>query len=140
MTRHEMRKNAFLLTFEKIFRTEDINELIEDEKQNDILGINNDVAHMAAAIQQNVDSINVIISKNLEKWDISRISKVSLAILRVAIFEIIYEEAVPAPIAINEAVELAKEYSSQEDAAFINGVLGTFVRELENDDKTNMPQ
>lgn len=131
MKRHEMRTNAFLLTFEKIFNDDDINTLIDRAKQNETISINDDVVHMATSIQSHIEEINCIISENLEKWNINRISKVVLAILRVAVFEIKYDESIPAPIAINEAVELAKEYSSQEDAAFINGVLGSFVRKLE---------
>jgi N utilization substance protein B len=61
-------------------------------------------------------------------WKVARISKTALAVLRVALFEILYVEDVPENVAISEAVELAKDYDVPETVSFINGVLGSFVR------------
>ena len=61
-------------------------------------------------------------------WDINRISGTALAVLRVAVFEILYLDDVPAPAAINSAVEIDKGYDEPETVAFVNGVLGGFVR------------
>ena len=61
-------------------------------------------------------------------WRINRISKISLAVLRVAVYEILYCEEIPVSVSINEAVELTKKYSITEDASFVNGLLGSLVK------------
>ena len=72
------------------------------------------------------------VSKYAKGWALSRISRISLAVLRCAICEMLYVEDVTAGVAINEAVEIAKHYEEPETVSFINGVLGSFVRgELE---------
>ena len=63
-------------------------------------------------------------------WDISRISKLARCILRLAIYEIQYVDDVPAGVAVSEAVRIAKKYNSDETGAFVNGILGSFVRSL----------
>ena len=63
-------------------------------------------------------------------WTISRISKTSLAILKLAIYEIKYVDDVPAKVAINEAVNLAKKYGADDEPSFVNGLLGAVYKEL----------
>ena len=63
-------------------------------------------------------------------WDISRISKLARCILRLAIFEILYVEDVPAGVAVSEAVRIAKKYNDDDTGSFVNGILGSFVRSL----------
>ncbi len=93
-----------------------------DEKQ---LAYIRAVTQGVAAHQAELDGY---IEKYAVGWKLPRISKTALAVLRVAICEILYIEDVPAGAAINEAVELAKGYDDPETVAFINGVLGAFVR------------
>ena len=131
MKRHEIRENAFVLVFEKIFNDDDLTQIVEIAKECDDLQVNEEVIRIVTGVQQHVQELDAVISEHLAKWSISRLSKVVLAILRLAVYEILFEDAIEPPIAINEAVELAKTYASQEDAAFINGVLGGFVRKLE---------
>jgi N utilization substance protein B len=77
----------------------------------------------------NIEEIDAIISENLSSgWTISRISKVALAVLRLAIYEIKFMDEIPEAVSIDEAVELCKTYTSAEDASFVNGILGTVVR------------
>ena len=64
-------------------------------------------------------------------WSIQRLTKVSLAVLRLALCEILYFDDIPVSVTINEAVELAKKYAGQQDSRFINGVLGSVARERE---------
>ena len=71
------------------------------------------------------------ISEFASGWRLARIPKINIAILRVAIYEILLVDGVPASVAVNEAVELAKKYSGTDDAAFINGILGSLVRSLD---------
>ena len=77
------------------------------------------------------DELDEDIKNNLTKgWKIERITKVSLAVLRLAIFEIKYIEDVPTNVAINEAVEIEKKFDNPDNSAFVNGVLAGFVKEL----------
>ena len=75
--------------------------------------------------------IDGIIERYAVGWKLSRISKVSLAVLRLAIYEILYVEDAPTGVVINEAVEIARRYEEEEKVSFINGILGSFVRGME---------
>ena len=74
-------------------------------------------------IENNIEAIDEAISSNLQNWKIDRISKVNLAILRLAAYEIIFDEDVPKNVAINEALEITRQYSDEKSVSFINGVL-----------------
>ena len=76
------------------------------------------------------DELNAVIQKFSIGWDISRISRLARCILQLAIFEILYVEDVPAGVAVSEAVRIAKKYDGDDAGAFINGILGSFVRSL----------
>ena len=78
---------------------------------------------LSLGLLQNLDDINDIISRNLENWKIGRIAKVEMAILQLAVFEMIYGENVPFKVILNEMVECAKEYGSAESGSFVNGIL-----------------
>lgn len=78
---------------------------------------------------EHLEEIDACIKKNSIGWDPRRISRVAMAIMRVAIYEAKYMDDIPASVAINEAVEIAKKYETAETVAFINGVLGGVVRE-----------
>lgn len=84
---------------------------------------------VAQGVSERVEELDGYVEKYAKGWKPGRISKTALAVLRVALYEIKYVEDVPASAAINEAVELAKGYDEPETVAFINGVLGAFVRE-----------
>lgn len=134
-TRSEAREQAFMLLFSKSFNEDPVEEIIEDNAELYNGGICGYAHAVATAIENKQDEIDAIISKYLKNgWSISRISKPSLAILRLAIYEIKYLDSIPQSVSINEAVELSKKYSIDE-SKFVNGVLGAFVRELE-DEKT----
>ena len=79
---------------------------------------------------EHLDEIDQLIESKLKNWKLSRISKVSLSILRVAVYELKYMDDVPTNVSINEAVELAKQYANEDDYSFINGVLGAIAKEL----------
>lgn len=120
-----------MLLFSKSFDDEPLEETIEDNAELYRGGICGYAEAVVTAIECKQSEIDEIISKYLKKgWSISRISRPSLAILRLAIYEIKYLDSVPQSVSINEAVELSKKYSIDE-SKFVNGVLGAFVRELE---------
>lgn len=86
-------------------------------------------------VVNNLEDIDRNINKHLEGWSISRLAKVDLAALRIAIYEIMYRKDIPLEVSINEAIEIVKKFSTEDSFKFINGVLGGFVRALENEDK-----
>ena len=74
-----------------------------------------------------IPEIDKMIDSHSEKWSVSRMGKVELSIIRLAVYEIRFDEEGPEKVAVNEAVELAKRYGNADSAAFINGVLSRFV-------------
>lgn len=78
------------------------------------------------SLVENLEQIDNLISKNSISWSFNRISKVDLAILRLAIFEIVFQEHIPNKVAINEAIEIAKAFGSDNSYKFINGILSNF--------------
>lgn len=131
VSRYKIREQAFFLCFESLFSDTDIDELADNagDARDEILS---DIAvERARGTMTNTEVIDEKISENLkEGWKISRISKVSLALLRLAIYEMLYEEEIPVSVSINEAVELSKKYTAEDDAAFVNGVLGAVAKTL----------
>ncbi len=127
--RSKQREQAFLLIFQDIFGGEysEAIELLSEETEP----VGDFAKALFVGVKENADELDSIIEAHLSSWKLKRIPKVNLAILRLAIYEIKYVEDVPASVAINEAVELAKTYSGKEDASFVNGVLGAYVRGLE---------
>ncbi len=130
ISRYKMREQAVLLVFEKSFSDTDIDELADNLIDSRDVYLSDYAINITKSIFENIQEIDGYISANLSKgWKISRISKVALAVLRVAVYEMKYVQEVPVSVAINEAVELAKKYSV-DDASFINGVLGSIAKEL----------
>ena len=132
MTRKEERELAFTLIFEKIFNDElSIQEIVENAVEARLIEENTFAFSVAQLTYENCEEIDRLINENSVGWRVERLPKVSLAILRLALCEILYVPSVPTGVSINEAVELAKKFATQEDASFINGILGKYVRENE---------
>lgn len=129
MTRHESRELAFILIFEKSFQTDiSVTELINSAAELELFEQNEFAENLAKKVYLKLDEIDAVISENLVGWSAKRISRVTRAILRLAVCEMLYTENMPVGVAINEAVEIAKKYASQEDASYINGVLGSVAK------------
>lgn len=132
MTRREEREQAFVLLFEKSFNQEiELEELYEFAVENEAITGSDFIKNLVFKTWANVEDIDSIIEKYSHGWKISRISKVALAVLRLAICEIIYFEDIPVGVSINEAVELCKKYAAKDDSAFVNGILGSVSKEAE---------
>lgn len=148
MSRRLARKSAFKVLYSLDYSGEkDIDRLINEMFQEDNIfwvdenGINstslntineNDKTFFTELIIgtiTNINNIDEVIELNLKSWKINRIAKIDLAILRLAIFEILYRNDVPDSVAINEAVELGKEYGTNDSGSFINGLLGKIVKD-----------
>ncbi len=133
MTRKEAREQAFVLVFEKNFSDESVADILEMAKETRDFTEDNDgyVVNSFTGVFDNLTEIDTVISDNLTSgWTIGRISKVSLAVLRLAIYEMKFMEEIPVAVSIDEAVELCKKYSVADDASFVNGVLGTVAKGL----------
>lgn len=129
MTRREAREQAFIVLFEKIFDNEaTISEIVAIAKEAELIKVNSFAENILNAVEEHFSEIDEIIESNSQDWTLSRLPKVSLAILRLAVAEIKYIDDVPNGVAVNEAVELAKKYGTNEDASFINGILGTIAK------------
>ena len=129
MKRQEAREQAFMVLFEKIFNeTDSIEEIVETAQDAGIIKINSFAENILKNVQAHIDEIDNTISENLQGWTMSRLPKVSLAVLRLGVCEILFIDDVPNGVAVNEAVELAKKYGTEDDAKYINGVLSSVVR------------
>ena len=128
LNRKAARELAFEIIFEKNFRDEPIPEIIADAIEARQIVDDDFARETAMGGWSNLEKIDVIISENLQGWTITRISKVALAILRLSVYEIMFSDAVPVSVSINEAVELAKKFGGDDDPSYINGVLGSVAR------------
>ena len=128
LTRKQAREQAFILIFEKCFRDETVDEILETAVEFREFETDEYTVNTFKGVYENLETIDAKISANSQKWDIARISRVSLAILRLALYEILFIDEIPESVSSNEAVELAKKYAAESDASFINGVLGAVIR------------
>ena len=127
MNRKLSRDKTMELLFGMTLSRDTTEEAIEgfvDNYEGDIKEI--DLTYVKQAligIENNKESIDTVISENLHNWKIDRVSKVNLSILRLATYELIYDEQVPRAVVINEALEITRRYSDEKSVSFINGVL-----------------
>ena len=128
MNRKKSREVAMKIIFEGTFNTRPIEEVMEEadffygDLETNTLDMTF-IKKIVTGINENLEAINGIIEENSDNWKLNRISKINLAILRLAIYEMVFSEDTPEPVAINEAVELSKHYSDDKSVSFINAVL-----------------
>ncbi len=132
MSRRELREHIFKLLFVSLFHDEEelpqqlqnyfeqLEDLNEDDQQY--------IDEKYHRICRHLPEIDQLLSAYSRGWKITRMSKVDLSILRLAIYETKFDDTVPMKVAINEAVELAKIYGGEASASFVNGVFGKIVR------------
>ena len=141
MNRRKAREIALCLVFDFSFNSEEKPEELlnlyltyfdEDDASPIPDEIKNDeyIMKVYYGISEKSAELDEIINKYSVNWETSRFSRVSLAILRLALYEIIYIDTLPTEVSINEAVELAKKFDMDGSGSFINGVLGAAVKEL----------
>ncbi len=136
--RHQARTTALQALFEWSFNSTDIEQLVKrdaqnyvqiDQKNENNVPVDEGLAlSITKGVTQNLDVIDQIIETSAPEWPLNQIAKVDLEILRIAIFELYVSRSVPPKVAIDEAVELAKEYGGENSSKFVNGVLGTVVK------------
>ncbi|MBR6580303.1 MAG: transcription antitermination factor NusB [Ruminococcus sp.] len=133
MTRSEIRDSAFKLVFEQLLRDDNIEELYEIAEEIEEITVNDEVKSLVNGTLTHAEELDNIIESYSKSRKLSRISKLNHAILRIAVYECLYEEKTPVNAAISEAIKLANTYTYREDVNFINGVLGAFSRDRAKD-------
>lgn len=128
MKRALAREQAFILVFEKSFNDLDVPELVDYAVE--YCGFKTDcfMERLIEDTLSHLEDIDAVIEKYSIGWKKQRLSRVTLSIMRVACNEIMFMSDIPVSVSIDEAVELAKKYASEEDAAYINGVLGSVAK------------
>ena len=129
MSRHTAREAAMCQVFEKSFGVsrDEMTELLKTDFKFD-KGDEEYVTFICDGVFSHIDTIDGSIQKNALDWSLDRMAKVDLAIMRVAVFEILYADDIAETVSINEAVELAKKYSTQQSPQFINGILDSIYK------------
>lgn len=131
MKRRELRERIFEILFRVEFMNEnDMEEQMElffqdlaEAKPSDVDYIKNKYL----AVREKMPVIDITIDEKSKGWKTSRMGKVELTILRLAVYEMLFDEDVPATVAINEAVEIAKKFGGDDTPAFVNGVLAKII-------------
>lgn len=139
--RHEARRVALATLFERTFHSIDPTKSVErilevyEEKKID----QNLLNLIVKGVTEGVEALDKIISETAPAWPPDQITKADLIILRISIFELVVAKNVPPKVAIDEAIELAKEFGGTSSGSFVNGVLGTVVKKYleEGEIKTN---
>ncbi len=140
MSRKEAREDSFKMLFEAAVVGTTADELLEKFRDTagdgDIWEQNGideaDFLYMSGVlhgVEDNLAEINAAIKPFLRRWTLERLAKTDLALLRLAAYEAFYMDDVPAGVAVNEAVELAKKYGGDNSPAFVNGVMHSMLRE-----------
>jgi len=134
MKRHESREASFLLVFESIMTGEDAKEILATAKECEELGcglfeLDARAEMVFCGVYEHREELDACIQSHLTGWTVSRISKVALAALRLALYEINYCDDVDTDVAISEAVKLTEAYAMKEEVSFVNGLLASVARE-----------
>lgn len=131
MNRSHAREQAFKLLYSIEIQQDESEEQINLYIENNEIESEEIKAYIRetiTGIKKNEEEINKFISENLkEDWQLDRISKINISLLKLAIYEIIYKK-IPYKVAINEAIELAKKYGEDNARVFINGILASIVK------------
>lgn len=134
MNRHELREQVFKLLFRVEFNEpgdmeEQKNLFFEDEECK---AGEQDAAYIAARYEQieaRLPELDSMLNDKVDKWSTERMGKVELTILRLALFELKFDDQIPTGVAIDEAVELAKKFGQEGSGSFVNGILAKFAKE-----------
>ena len=128
MSRRQLRERIFMMLFRvEFFENEELPEqlqnFLEDEEEPISEEDSRYIEEKFNKIKELIPSIDEDINANIKGWKTSRMGKVDLTIIRLGYYEMKYDDQIPNPVAINEAVELAKKYGTDESQSFVNGVL-----------------
>lgn len=133
MVRSELREHIFKMLFQIEFndaedmpeRIKNYFELLEDAADKD----KEYIQAKYQAVMEKLSQIDSLLNENAKGWKTSRMNKVDLTILRLALYELKWDEDIPEGVAINEAVELAKRFGGENSSSFVNGILGKLAKQ-----------
>ncbi|WP_174616349.1 transcription antitermination factor NusB [Virgibacillus ihumii] len=125
MKRHAAREQALQILFQLDVNNNDPKQAMEDHLET--LEIDEFLMTLVQGVAAHKEKIDNTIADHLDNWSIDRIASVEKTILRIAIYEIKYEDDIPAGVSINEAVELANVYGDEKSGKFVNGVLSNII-------------
>lgn len=121
----EEKPEELLDLYVRYFPEADDAHITEEIKNDDY------ISKVYFGVAEKIEELDKTIKNCSLKWKLERMSRVSVSILRIALYELLYMESIPTEVSINEAVELAKKYDNDDSYAFINGVLGAATKQLE---------
>lgn len=133
MSRRELREQIFKLLFRIEFNDEaempqQVTMFFEQEEKTVTESEKEEIEDKYTRILDKREELDAMLDEKATGWNISRMGKVDLTILRLALFEMLYDDKIPVSVAINEAVELAKKFGQTDSPGFVNGVLAKFVK------------
>lgn len=130
--RSHAREQALQVLFQSEVTDQTVSSIIVDGTWSDETGEPDAFARaLMAGVESHREVIDQRIAEISENWSLSRMSIVDRNILRIAVYELMYDETIPPSVAINEAVELAKSYGDEDSSKFVNGILGRAAREAD---------
>lgn len=134
MSRKTARETAMSLVYQMDIQQEPSDEIVDSFLENSETELNAEdekyIRECVNGVQNDKGIIDGMIEKYSKGWNIGRIAKVELAIMRLALYEMIEREDVPRVVAINEAIELAKKFGGENSSGFVNGILGNVINEI----------
>ncbi len=130
MSRRKNREQAFLLIFEKSFTEYEIPEIVSLALESRDLILDEEVKVMVESVFDNIDAVDEAINSHVKGRKSGRVSHIARSVMRLAVYELLFDPEIDAAVSINEAVVLTKKYSAPEEAAFVNGVLSSISKEV----------
>lgn len=136
MGRHEQREQLFKLLFRVEFNTPDempeqVKLFFQDDEIEYTEKVMESIQKKYESINEKLPEIDKLLNEKADGWSTERMGKVELTVLRIAVYEMIFDEDIPETVAINEAIEIAKQYGQSASGGFVNAVLAKFVNKQE---------
>lgn len=133
MGRHEQREQVFMLLFQVEFHSPEemprqMRLFLEDSEEIRSQEDADRIEERCRLVSGKIPEIDQLINENTEGWDTNRMGKVELTVLRLAVYEMRYDDDIPERVAIDEAVEIAKKYGQENSGGFVNAILGKIVK------------
>lgn len=138
MGRRKGREQAFMFLFQNSFTGESIDEIVESFELSEDMKKEDFSVKLSSGVLKNREKIRSYIERNIKGWKMNRISRVAMAIMEISVYEMVFLKDTPIEISINEAVELSKKYGSKDESAYVNGVLGSIVKEILKETHNNI--
>ena len=130
MTKHEIREAAFIILYQMETTSRTSEEIAETTAEAFEMPVNKAVLTLADSVWSKKEELDEVIGKYSPSRAVARIAKVNLTVLRIAVYELMFSD-VPPKVAINEAIELTKAYADKNDKAFVNGVLNSCFKDMQ---------